>query len=101
MTITPKDSARIRIFVADAGVFLTLESGKFESVHYNPGSQDMDVTLAPADTWTPLGRLRAEYPAGTPAHVYGVSPAVPKVRDAWEVPLHIKATVLHLHTITP
>ncbi|MFT8308466.1 DUF5695 domain-containing protein [Acetobacter malorum] len=101
VTITPKDSARSRIFVADAGVFLTLESGKFESIHYNPASQDMDVTLAPAETWTPMARLRAEYPAGTPAHIYGVSPAVPKVRDAWEVPLHTMATVLHLHARMP
>ncbi|GBQ77049.1 hypothetical protein AA14337_0697 [Acetobacter malorum DSM 14337] len=101
VTITPKDSARSRIFVADAGVFLTLESGKFESIHYNLASQDMDVTLAPAETWTPTARLRGEYPAGAPAHVYGVSPAVPKVRDAWEVPLHTTATVLHLHAMTP
>ena len=101
VTITPKDSARSRIFVADAGVFLTLESGKFESVHYNPVSQDIDVALAPADKWTPVARLHAEYSAGAPAHSYDVSPAAPKVRDAWEVSLQATTTPLHLRVIAP
>ncbi|MFT9215248.1 MAG: hypothetical protein ABF513_03160, partial [Acetobacter malorum] len=80
---------------------LTLESGKFESVCYNPVSQGIDVTLAPAETWTPTARLRAEYPAGAPAHVYGVSPAALKVRDAWEVPLQAATTTLHLRLMAP
>lgn len=101
VVITPKDSARTRMFVAPAGVFLTLESGKFESVRYYPASQDMDVTLAPAESWTPAARLRAEYPAGLSARAYGITPAAPKVRDAWEVPLHAATTVLHLHSSTP
>lgn len=101
VTITPKDSARTRIFVADAGVFLTLESGKFESVHYNPASHGLDITLAPAESWTPVARLRVEYPAGAPMHIYGVNPVAPKVRDAWEVPLHNTPTGLHLQAMSP
>ncbi|MBS1016088.1 DUF5695 domain-containing protein [Acetobacter persici] len=101
VTILPKDSARTRIFIAQARVFLTLESGKFEAVTYHPASQDIEVTLAAADRWTPVARLRVDYPAGVPAHPYVLNPAAPDVRGAWEIPLHSMATVLHLHAGRP
>jgi hypothetical protein len=58
--VEPKDSARTRLFVAPAGLWLTLEAGKIEAADYDPASGQVTLTLAGKDRFTPAARLVAE-----------------------------------------
>jgi hypothetical protein len=60
ITIAPKDGARARLFVAPAGVWITLESGKIATASYTPGTGAITLTLDPADAATPAARLFVE-----------------------------------------
>jgi hypothetical protein len=53
VTLAPKDSARTRLFVAPAGLWLTLDAGKVRSLAYDPKTGRVDLTLEPADAHTP------------------------------------------------
>jgi len=53
VTLTPKDSARTRVFIAPAGLWLTLNAGRFEYVTYEPKTGKVSVALAPAEVHTP------------------------------------------------
>lgn len=60
VTLQPKDSARSRVFIAPAGLWLTLDAGKFAAVTYDPASGKVTVTLDPADVHTPQAWLDVE-----------------------------------------
>ncbi|RJF86203.1 DUF5695 domain-containing protein [Sphingomonas cavernae] len=60
VSIVPKDSFRSRIFVAPAGLWLTLDAGRFERVDYDPKTKRVRLTLAPADAHTPRAWLNVE-----------------------------------------
>ncbi len=57
VTLTPRDSARTRVFVAPAGLWLTLNAGRFEHVSYDPGTGKVGIALAPAEAHTPQAFL--------------------------------------------
>lgn len=57
VTILPKDSARTRVFIAPAGLWLTLDAGKFMEVAYSQKTGKVLLTLAPADAYTPAASL--------------------------------------------
>lgn len=61
--ITPRESARSRIFLAPLGVWLTLDAGKFKNVRVNTSTKKVQLTLAGDTTYTPDARLRIEQPA--------------------------------------
>jgi hypothetical protein len=58
--VEPKDSARTRLFVAPAGLWLTLEAGKIEAADYDTASGQVTLTLSAKDRFTPVARLVAE-----------------------------------------
>lgn len=60
VTVAPKDGARSRLFVAPAGVWITLEAGKIASASYTPKTGRITLTLDPADAETPGARLFIE-----------------------------------------
>ena len=62
--ITPKDSARTRLFVAPARVWITLEAGKIDAATYDPRSRAITLELAAATAETPAARLLVESPGG-------------------------------------
>ncbi|SEN33957.1 hypothetical protein SAMN05428959_1011254 [Duganella sp. CF517] len=62
--ITPKDSARTRLFVAPARAWITLEAGKIDSAAYDPKSRAITLELAAATAATPAARLLVESPGG-------------------------------------
>ena len=91
------DSLRRRIYIAPLGLYLTLDSGTFESVAIAPATRAVRVTLAPAGPFTPAARLRIEQPA----KVAGVGTYAPArtfaaERGAITVPLGSTATVVEL-----
>ncbi|USX22426.1 DUF5695 domain-containing protein [Oxalobacteraceae bacterium OTU3REALA1] len=62
--ITPKDSARTRLFVAPARAWITLEAGKIDGATYDPKSRAITLELAAATAGTPAARLLVESPGG-------------------------------------
>jgi hypothetical protein len=60
VTIVPRDGARSRLFIAPAGLWLTLDSGKIASARFEPRSGRITLTLDPAKQFTPTARLRVE-----------------------------------------
>lgn len=52
VVLEPKDSARSRVFIAPAGLWLTLDAGKVEKVSYDPRNGEVTLTLAPKDAYT-------------------------------------------------
>ncbi|WP_286773249.1 MULTISPECIES: DUF5695 domain-containing protein [unclassified Sphingomonas] len=57
VTITPKDGARARLFVAPAGQWITLDAGKIASARYIPATGRITLTLDAATPATPAARL--------------------------------------------
>jgi len=55
-------AAKSRVYIAPAGLWLTLDAGQFNSVSYNPKSGLVGVTLEPGNQHTPHAYLRIEEP---------------------------------------
>ena len=66
VTVTPLDAFRTRVYLAPAGLWLTLDAGRFERVEFEPATGAVRVALAPATPDTPVARLRIEQPAHPP-----------------------------------
>ncbi|WP_322963669.1 DUF5695 domain-containing protein [Sphingomonas fuzhouensis] len=66
--VEPRDGARARIFIAPAGLWLTLEAGKIKAIAYDPATGAVRLTLDPARSDTPAARLFVETttPGGRP-----------------------------------
>ena len=95
--ITPLDSFRMRIYLASAGLWMTLDAGQFTGLEVNAKTGAVKVGLAAATKVTPLARLRLEQPA----KVKGVGTYRPVMnfkseRDALIVPLKAGITWVEL-----
>jgi hypothetical protein len=60
VSLVPKDSFRTRVFVAPAGLWLTLDAGQFQRVDYDQGTGAVALLLAPANAFTPRAWLNLE-----------------------------------------
>ena len=90
--IQPLDSLRVRVYIAPRGLWLTLDSGTFESVAVNTRNNSVRVGLAPQTPSTPLACLRIEQPAKiTSVGTYHPRQSRNRERDAYSIPL--KGTV--------
>jgi len=58
--ITPKDSARTRLFIAPQRIWITLEAGKYDSAVYDPRSGAVTLQLAARTPHTPQARIITE-----------------------------------------
>jgi hypothetical protein len=92
------DSLRRRVYIAPLGLYLTLDSGTFETVAINPVTKAVRVTLSPSAAFTPSARLRIEQPAKvTGVGTYSiVSGTFTSERGAFVVPLTATATVIEV-----
>jgi hypothetical protein len=94
--ITPRDSFRSRVYVAPLGLWLTLDSGNFESVELQPKTGAVRLDFAPATSFTPSARLHIEQPAKLGKGTYRLANAYKSERGAWIVPLGDKTTWVDL-----
>ncbi len=94
--ITPLDSFRSRVYLATLGLWLTLDSGTFETVEVNSKTGSVRVGLASATPFTRAARLRVEQPAKVKIGVYRPVKALNSERDAWVVPLGAATTWVDL-----
>jgi hypothetical protein len=67
VVVEPRDSFRQRVFFAPLGLWLTLDSGRFEQIRYDKQSGELEVRLEAADAYTDHALLRIEQtaPPGT------------------------------------
>jgi hypothetical protein len=94
--VTPRDSFRSRVYVAPLGLWLTLDSGNFESVELQPKTGAVRLGFAPAGSFTPSARLHIEQPAKLGKGTYRLAKAYKSERGAWIVPLGDKTTWVDL-----
>ena len=95
--VTPLDSYRARVYVASLGLWLTLDSGQFESVEVNSKTGLVRLGLAPATQFTPAARLRIEQPAKVKGiGMYHPNQPLKSERDAYVVPLQKLTTWVEL-----
>jgi hypothetical protein len=98
ITVEPRDSFRQRVYLAPLGLWLTLDSGQFESVSIDTEASEVEIRLAPRDACTTTALLRVEQPA----KVAGVGKIAlagecAQVRGAYAVPLADKSTAVRLN----
>jgi hypothetical protein len=91
VNVTPLDSFRMRVYIANLGLWLTLDSGKFERIEIRSELGNIStvrIALAPATEFTTAARLRIEAP-NTPGVRAAFHQATPlkSERGAYLVPL--------------
>ncbi|RYG25207.1 hypothetical protein EON82_07970 [bacterium] len=97
VNVVPKDSFRKRVYLAPAGLYLTLDAGTFESVEYNAKTGAVKVALSPSNGNTPNARLRIEQTADIPgAGKYAPKSSLRLDAGSYTVPLSSTSTVVEL-----
>lgn len=95
ITITPRDGARSRLYIAPAGLWLTLDAGKISAARYDHASGRITLTLDSADRFTPAARIRVERSIDS-ARNYRPTGNLPLVRGAYVMRLSAARTDLTL-----
>lgn len=93
--LQPLDSFRMRVYIAPKGLWLTLDSGRFESVEFNTKRGAVRVGLGPSAVNTPIARLRIEQPAKL-AGQFTLRQKFPQERGASVIPLKKGVTWVEL-----
>lgn len=88
--IEPRDSARTRLFIAPAKLWITLAAGRIDAAEYSPADGAVRLWLAPTDSHTPRALLSVEV-AGR-----SVAPAANGERGYQSVTLGSSATLVNL-----
>jgi hypothetical protein len=94
--VTPLDSFRQRIYLAPAGLWLTLDSGKFQALDFDSVTHAVRITLGPSDSTTPSARLRIEQPAALGIGTYAAATSFARERGAVVIPLAAGTTQVDL-----
>ena len=87
--VIPRDAMRRRIYIAKFGLWLTLDTGSFESVELNTMTRTVYIALAAANAYEKWAVLRIEQPAKMP----GIGSFILRgrfdiERDAYKIRLH-------------
>jgi hypothetical protein len=86
--IQPLDSFRMRVYIAPRGLWLTLDSGTFESVEINTRSNLVRVAFSSQSPSTTRARLRVEQPAKIDGvGTYRPRQSFTRERDTYSIPL--------------
>lgn len=99
IAVEPRDAYHARLYIAPAGLWIRLDSGRIARAVYNPHTGVVHISLDPATDITPVARLRISQPARIPG-VGFYQPEEPfrRERGEWVVPLHSGATEIVLNT---
>lgn len=82
VVFTPTSSTKKRVYIAPAGLWLTLDAGKFESLSYRETNGRIIIRFAAATGSSPVARLRIEQPAGDISGIYSLPQELAKERGA-------------------
>ncbi len=92
VSFTPRDGFRTRVFLAEAGLWLTLDGGKFARVDYDRSNGNLSVMLDPADPFTSKAHLRIESAVAS----YQPRTTLSKERGRYVIPLGNNQTSVQL-----
>ncbi|WP_230679976.1 DUF5695 domain-containing protein [Pontibacter rufus] len=91
--VQPTTAGRSAVFIAPAGLWVSLQAGKMKKITYNQSSGQVKITLDAADTFTPRAFLTIEQPAGVKeGTVYSLRTKASKQRGGYEIALSNKET---------
>ncbi len=93
-SIAPKDGFRTRVFLAEPGLWLTLDAGKFARVDYDRNKQEVIVRLDPATSSAPRAYLSIENAKG--AASYRPTASFAQARGRHVIPLDKSGTSIVL-----
>ena len=100
--VKPLDAFRQRVYVAPRGLWLTLDSGTFESIEINTRTQAVRAGLAATTPSIAQARLHIEQPSrASGAGVYRPKENLPRERDAFVVTLQNKTSWIELVASRP
>ena len=91
--LLPNDSARARLSVAPARLWITLAAGKIESADYSVADGSVTLAIAPADANTPAARMILET-SGRPTDF--VPPGATLERGMLTIPLGAGTTLIKI-----
>jgi len=95
--IQPLDAFRQRVYVAPHGLWLTLDSGTFESVEIHTKTHTVRIGLSRANAISRQARLRIDQPARVAGvGTYRLKEKFPAERGAFVVPLQNKVSLIDL-----
>ncbi len=95
--VQPLDPFRQRVYVAPRGLWLTLDSGTFDSVEIQTKTHAVRIGLSRTNASAPQARLRIEQPAKvTGIGTYRVKEKLSTERGALVVPLQNKTSFVEL-----
>jgi hypothetical protein len=95
--VQPLDSFRRRVYIAPAGLWLTLDAGVFAGVEFYAQTHAVRLELAPQNQFTPQARLRIEQPAKiSRIGTYHPRESFANERDAFSIPLKNTSTWIEL-----
>ncbi|HWU50714.1 MAG TPA: DUF5695 domain-containing protein, partial [Asticcacaulis sp.] len=95
VTMIPKDSARSRVFIAPAGLWLTLDAGKINRVVWHKATGAVDVSFDPADADAPTAYFSYSITVkGKPA--YALKTTVARDKGLFALPLGSGPTQIQL-----
>jgi hypothetical protein len=92
VTVIPRDSFRSRIFIAPAGLWLTLDAGTFDALEFDPSTRIVRVGFSKASDFTSEARVRVEQPDKTGASTYHPQLQTKMERGAYVMPLSKETT---------
>jgi hypothetical protein len=97
VSVTPLDSFRTRAYIASAGLWLTLDAGRFSNIEVNPKNGAVRLGFAAATKFTPKARLRMEQPVKlSGVGTYHPVEKLESERGAYVVPLKAGTTWVKL-----
>ena len=97
--VKPVDSFRMRVYVASAGIWLTLDAGQFEDIEINSRTGAIRVGLSPATEFLSAARLRIEQPSKNKgAAGYAPLKSLKQERGAYVIPIGKGTTWVDLTT---
>ncbi|MBB5353150.1 hypothetical protein HNR46_003404 [Haloferula luteola] len=100
--LQPKDSFRMRVYLAPLGLWLTLDAGAFESVEFQPTTGIVKLTVTPGTVPTSKARLCIEQPAQLDGvGAYSPTTELPLENGAYTIDLSSPQATLELKAASP
>ncbi|WP_216848959.1 DUF5695 domain-containing protein [Pedobacter sp. L105] len=87
---------RSKVFVAPAGIWLTLDAGTFNTVSFNLKTAEIKLSLDAADGHTPVAYLRMSQTTPEAGAKYMIKGKLREQRGAYVVPLKNKEVVVEM-----
>jgi hypothetical protein len=95
--VIPLDASRSRLYIAPAGLWITLDAGRIREASFDERSGEVRLTLDAAANDTPMARVRLAQPATLQGvGGYHAVEAISEDRGAYNVPLRKTPVVIHL-----